>query len=254
MKLQPPKTMHSEKIEKLIASLKEELEQRLVPSWTQDGLLRQDERIKVSIAIETVPMVVVSAEKSEHFSQGGFCDDTPIDCLNLSPRAHNACNNHEIKTIGQLCQETPDNLKKFRNCGWCTIQEIQDALVRNGRSLSQVSTKKVYSSLSKRELDFVEIQPLNSTDWEKICSLPWKPYLRKTIDALRESCNEPACASEVLQTSKGYTDMGWNSLGRINMVFRKSGVHYRLCVVNRNSAAGPNKWMLQIGSLKKGWR
>ncbi len=69
--------------------------------------------------------------------------DTPIEELELSVRSSNCLRNASIKTIGDLTKKTKDEIKKTRNFGKKSLEEIKEKLKERNLDLGM----KDYSSL-----------------------------------------------------------------------------------------------------------
>ena len=62
-------------------------------------------------------------------------DDDPIAILSLTNRVHNALQNRDIYTVGQLCGTTKNDLWSRPGIARITLVEIQTRLARYGRKL-----------------------------------------------------------------------------------------------------------------------
>ena len=59
----------------------------------------------------------------------------PVEDLDLSTRILNCFRSYEIRTIGDLASKSPDDLMAYRNFGRKCLDEIRDALAKEGLEL-----------------------------------------------------------------------------------------------------------------------
>jgi len=64
-------------------------------------------------------------------------DHQDVSILPLSTRSANVLNNHNIKTIGDLCSKRRNELLAFRNFGRKSLYEIIEELAAFGRTLKE---------------------------------------------------------------------------------------------------------------------
>ena len=61
--------------------------------------------------------------------------NTSVEELELSVRSSNCLKNANIKTIGELCKKTEDDITKTRNFGKKSLEEIKAKLEEHGLTL-----------------------------------------------------------------------------------------------------------------------
>ena len=60
-----------------------------------------------------------------------YRNDTPIEELNLSVRAHNVLERNGLKTVGAVMSKTDEELLGLRNLGRQAFNEIKEKLSRH---------------------------------------------------------------------------------------------------------------------------
>jgi DNA-directed RNA polymerase alpha subunit len=64
-------------------------------------------------------------------------DDMDINDLELGVRAANCLNCANVTTVGQLAMKSDNELRKYRNVGPFTLQELHLAMIQVGRSIGE---------------------------------------------------------------------------------------------------------------------
>lgn len=107
-------------------------EQLTLDVWTNGSITPPD---AVSLASKKIQAWFKSVEKVDKKSplKGSFLEQEdiklfPVEELNLSTRAYNALKSAQIDSIGKLLSFSLQDLKKIKNFGQKSIQEVTDAL------------------------------------------------------------------------------------------------------------------------------
>lgn len=67
---------------------------------------------------------------------------TPIEKLGLKPRSLNALSRNGYHTFGRLCSATERELLRLRWMGQISVNDIKDALKRQGAAFPDTSTER----------------------------------------------------------------------------------------------------------------
>ena len=137
-----PKVKYS--IEPCRVGQRNDYDKLILEIWTDGSITPEDARAEAAKIAKDYFAIFVNFNESEYSSDEGLDEgderirqllNTSVEELELSVRSSNCLKNANIKTIGELCKKTEDDITKTRNFGKKSLEEIKAKLEEHGLTL-----------------------------------------------------------------------------------------------------------------------
>ena len=130
-----PKVKYS--IEPCRVGQRNDYDKLILEIWTDGSITPEDALAEAAKIAKDYFAIFVNFNESEYSSDEGLDEgderirqllNTSVEELELSVRSSNCLKNANIKTIGELCKKTEDDITKTRNFGKKSLEEIKAKL------------------------------------------------------------------------------------------------------------------------------
>ena len=137
-----PKVKYS--IEPCRVGQRNDYDKLILEIWTDGSITPEDALAEAAKIAKDYFAIFVNVNESEYSSDEGLDEgderirqllNTSVEELELSVRSSNCLKNANIKTIGELCKKTEDDITKTRNFGKKSLEEIKAKLEEHGLTL-----------------------------------------------------------------------------------------------------------------------
>ena len=137
-----PKVKYS--IEPCRVGQRNDYDKLILEIWTDGSITPEDALAEAAKIAKDYFAIFVNFNESEYSSDEGLDEgderirqllNTSVEELELSVRSSNCLKNANIKTIGELCKKTEDDITKTRNFGKKSLEEIKAKLEEHGLTL-----------------------------------------------------------------------------------------------------------------------
>ena len=137
-----PKVKYS--IEPCRVGQRNDYDKLILEIWTDGSITPEDALAEAAKIAKDYFVIFVNFNESEYSSDEGLDEgderirqllNTSVEELELSVRSSNCLKNANIKTIGELCKKTEDDITKTRNFGKKSLEEIKAKLEEHGLTL-----------------------------------------------------------------------------------------------------------------------
>ena len=137
-----PKVKYS--IEPCRVGQRNDYDKLILEIWTDGSITPEDALAEAAKIAKDYFAIFVNFNESEYSSDEGLDEgderirqllNTSVEELELSVRSSNCLKNANIKTIGELCKKTADDITKTRNFGKKSLEEIKAKLEEHGLTL-----------------------------------------------------------------------------------------------------------------------